>query len=77
MTIGYVLIKTKPGHERDVYYDLYEMKGIKEVQPLVGRYDLIVKIEAKDHDDLGYVLLNQINHIKHIHDTEMLTATQF
>ena len=53
------------------------MKGIKEVHSLVGRYALMVKIEAEDHDGLGYIVLNQINHIQHIRDTEMLTATQF
>ena len=77
MATGFVLIRTSPGHERDVYYSLHEMPGIREVHPLVGHYDLIVRIEAENHDKLGYIVLDQINHIQYVHDTETLTVAQF
>jgi DNA-binding Lrp family transcriptional regulator len=79
MAIAFVLIKTLPGFERDVYYKLFNLKGngISEVYPVIGNYNLIAKINAEDSEKLGYIVFNKINHIENINSTEMLTTIQF
>jgi DNA-binding Lrp family transcriptional regulator len=77
MAIAYILIRTSPGHERDVFYSLRNVPGLCEAHPLVGRYNIIVKIKAENFEKLGYLILDKINHLKYINCTETLTATQF
>ena len=81
MEIAYVLIRTSPGHERDVYYKLRSLKGINggvsEVHPVVGEYNLIVKIKAENYEKLGYIVVDKINRLEGISRTEMLATTQF
>lgn len=79
VAIAYLLIRTSPGHERDVYYKLYNLKGngISEVHPVLGNYNLIAKIKAEDIEKLGYIVVNKINHIENISFTEMLTTIKF
>jgi DNA-binding Lrp family transcriptional regulator len=80
MAIAFVLIRTYPGHEREVYYHLHRLNkdsGISEVHPVIGYYNLIAKIKADTCEELGYIVLNKINHIKEISSTETLNAIQF
>ena len=80
MAIAFVLIRTHPGHEREVYYHLYRLNkgsGISEVYPVIGHYNLIAKIKADTCEELGYIVVNNINSIKGIRYTETLTAMQF
>ncbi len=77
MAIAYVLIKTSPGHKRDVFYKLRNVKGISEAHPVIGRYNIIAKIKAEDYEKLGYVVVDKINHLEHISSTEVVAATLF
>ncbi|WP_455392176.1 Lrp/AsnC ligand binding domain-containing protein [[Eubacterium] cellulosolvens] len=79
MAIAFVLIRTLPGHEREVYYNLYNLKGngISEVHPVIGNYNLVAKINAEYSEELGYIVLNKINRIENINSTEMLTTVEF
>jgi DNA-binding Lrp family transcriptional regulator len=77
MAIAYVLIKTSPGYERDVFYKLRNVTGICEAHPVIGRYNIIAKIKAEDYENLGYVVVDKINHLEHISSTEVLAATLF
>ena len=78
MRMAYVLVKTSPGHERDVYHRLRDLKGINggvmEVHPVVGEFNLIVKIKAEKVETLGYIVVDKINHLKGIEHTEVLTT---
>jgi DNA-binding Lrp family transcriptional regulator len=77
LAIAYLLIRTSPGHERDVFYSLRNIPGICEAHPVIGRYNIIAKIKADEFEKLGYVVVDKINHLEHIDSTETLTATQF
>jgi DNA-binding Lrp family transcriptional regulator len=80
MATAFVLIRTHPGHERDVYYHLHRLNkgsGISEVHPVIGRYNLIAKIKADTCEELGYIVVNKINQINEVNYTETLTTMQF
>jgi len=47
MVVTYLLITTSPAEEHEVYNTLRKLKDVKEVHPLFGEYDLIVKLEEE------------------------------
>ncbi len=51
------------------------MPEIIEVHPLLGWYDLIVKLEAKDSIKLGNFIVGKIRKIDGIEDTRTLTGS--
>ena len=76
MTIGYVLINAAPAHEHEVYTKLSKIPKIVEVHPLFGEFDLIAKIEVRDFERLGNLVINEIRSIKGVIDTKTLTGTE-
>ncbi len=77
MAIGFVLISTAPAKEHEVYNKLKKLKGIKELHPLFGEYDLIAKIECKSFDELGEIVVDGIRTIPGVIDTKTLTGIRF
>lgn len=77
MVIGYVLINTLPTKEHEAYADLQKVKEIAELHNLFGEYDLIAKIEAKDFDALGHVVIDKIRTIHGVIDTKTLIGLTF
>ncbi len=77
MAVGFVLISTAPGKEHDVYNALKNIKEIVELHPLFGEYDLIAKIDAKDFNELGKIVVDQIRNISGVIDTKTLTGIKF
>jgi DNA-binding Lrp family transcriptional regulator len=74
MAIGFVLITTEPGKERDVRRNLYNLDKVLEVVPLFGEYDAIAKIETKDFNDLGVYVMENVRKIDYIKDTKTLAG---
>ena len=72
MTVGFVLIKVEPGHEFWIYRKLSDVTAVKEVYPLFGEYDFIVKIVAENFEIIGNILSNKIRTITGVKDTETL-----
>lgn len=77
MSIGFILIKAAPALEHEVYNKLLNIKEIVELQPLFGEYDLIAKIEVKDFEKLGKIVINDIRSVKGVIDTKTLTGARF
>lgn len=72
--ICFVLINAAPTYEQKIYDKLSKLPEIIELYPLLGWYDLIVKIEAKDSDELGSRVINKIRTIEGIKNTRTLTG---
>jgi len=77
MPIGFILISTAPAKEHQVYNELLKIKEIIELHPLFGEYDLIAKVEAKDLEELGKIVVERIRSIDGVADTKTLTGTKF
>ena len=76
MVIGFVLMHISPLHEYEVYNKLSKIPEVIEVHPLFGEYDLIAKIEAKDYENIGEIIIQKIKTIEGITDTTTLTGMQ-
>jgi len=77
MVTGFVLIRTAPTKEREVYSELLKVKGIVELHPLFGEYDLIAKVEAEDINTIGRVVVDRIRAVKGVIETKTLTGIKF
>jgi len=77
MAIGFILINTAPGHEYEVYNKLSKIQEIIEIHSLFGEFDIIVKIESKDFEELGNIVVKKIRIINGVIDTKTLTGTKF
>lgn len=77
MAIGFVLINTAPTKEHEIYTSLRKMDEILEVHPLFGEYDLIAKIQTRDLNVLGEIVVNRIRSIPGVIDTKTLAGVRF
>jgi DNA-binding Lrp family transcriptional regulator len=77
MAIGFVLISTAPGKEHEVYNELKKIPEIIELHPLFGEFDLIAKLETKNYNELGSIVVEKIRMIDGVIDTKTLTGIKF
>lgn len=76
MPDAFVLFKTEPTHEREVYLTLSEHEGVAEVHALYGEYDLLVRISAPDSKKLSRMLMGTFRRIEGVKDTQTLIAVE-
>ncbi|MBI4392614.1 MAG: Lrp/AsnC ligand binding domain-containing protein [Euryarchaeota archaeon] len=73
--LGYVLVRTAPGKEHDVFKALEKIPQIKEKYGLFGEFDVICKIEANNADDVTEVVVGKIRTIAGVIDTKTFIST--
>ena len=56
-----VLIRTSPGRFEDVVRTVSCLKCVRRVFPTLGRYDVVVDVEASDLEELGGTVLKMGN----------------
>jgi DNA-binding Lrp family transcriptional regulator len=76
LAVGIVLITTEPGKERKVYQELKNMRDVKDLTLLLGKYDVCAKVEARSYDDLSEIIVNQIRQIEGVTDTATLIGVE-
>jgi DNA-binding Lrp family transcriptional regulator len=77
MATGFALLSISPLHEKEVFNSLKTINEISEVHPLFGEYDILVKIDCPDIDEIGDVVIKKIRALKGIVDTKTLIGTSF
>jgi DNA-binding Lrp family transcriptional regulator len=76
MPEAFVLFKTEPTHERDVYLALADHKGVAEVHALYGEFDLLVRISSPNAKELSSMLMNTFRRIDGVKETQTLIAVE-
>ncbi len=66
---AYILINTQIGKTTEVVKELSKMDEIKKLDIIMGPYDIIAEVEAKDHDTLSQVVINRMQKIDAIKHT--------
>ena len=56
-----ILIRTTHGRFEDVVNYLSQLKGVKRIFPTLGRYDVVVDLEASDNAALDATVLKMGN----------------
>jgi DNA-binding Lrp family transcriptional regulator len=75
MPEAFVLFKTQPAHEREVY--LMDHDSVAEVHALYGEFDLLARLTADDSHTLTKMLMTQFRQIKGVKDTQTLIAVEY
>ena len=69
---AYILIQTEVGKASKVVEEIRKLSGIVEADDVTGPYDVIVKAEADTMDELGKMVVSQVQLVEGI--TRTLTC---
>src|SRR5260221_7383069 len=72
MVQAYILVQTEVGKAADVATAIGEIAGVTQADDVTGPYDVIVRAEADNVDDLGRLVVAQIQGVPGI--TRTLTC---
>jgi len=71
--IAYVLATCVPGNEKAVIEKMKSLQDVVEVNGVMGKYDVFVKIEAKDPSKVD-VAISKVRNVEHITSTVTMPA---
>ena len=57
MVTAYILIQTEVGKAAQVAKDILDITGVQQAQAVTGPYDVIVRAEARNIDELGQLVV--------------------
>ena len=69
---AYILIQTEVGKAAAVAREIADVKGVTQAEDVTGPYDVIVRAEAKNVDELGKLVVAKIQGVEGI--TRTLTC---
>ena len=72
MVTAYILIQTEVGKAAQVAKDIVDITGVQQAQAVTGPYDVIVRAEAQNIDELGQLVVAQVQAVDGI--TRTLTC---
>jgi DNA-binding Lrp family transcriptional regulator len=72
MVHAYILVQTEVGKAADVAVHIAQIPGVTQADDVTGPYDVIVRAEADNVDDLGKLVVAQIQGVPGI--TRTLTC---
>ncbi|WP_062349509.1 MULTISPECIES: Lrp/AsnC family transcriptional regulator [Herbidospora] len=72
MVQAYILIQTEVGKAAAVAETIAKIPGVTQAEDVTGPYDVIVRAEANNVDELGKLVVAQIQSVKGI--TRTLTC---
>jgi len=76
MAIGFALLTISPLHEKSVFETLRNIPQITEIHPLFGDYDILLKMECADIDQIGELVIQKIRSLKGVVDSKTLIGTK-
>ena len=72
MVHAYILVQTEVGKAAEVAARISEIPGVTQAEDVTGPYDVIVRAQAENVDDLGRLVVAQIQGVNGI--TRTLTC---
>jgi DNA-binding Lrp family transcriptional regulator len=69
---AYILIQTEVGKAASVAKEIATLKGVTQAEDVTGPYDVIVRAEARNVDDLGKLVVAKVQMVDGI--TRTLTC---
>ena len=69
---AYILIQTEVGKAAEVALNIAEVKGVTLAEDVTGPYDVIVRAEARNVDELGKLVVAKVQAVEGI--TRTLTC---
>ena len=72
MVTAYILVQTEVGKAAQVAKDIIDITGVQQAQAVTGPYDVIVRAEARNIDELGQLVVARVQAVAGI--TRTLTC---
>ncbi len=72
MVVAYILIQTEVGKAATVAEKIVEIEGVQQAEDVTGPYDVIVRAEARNIDELGKLVVARVQAVDGI--TRTLTC---
>jgi DNA-binding Lrp family transcriptional regulator len=69
---AYILIQTEVGKVAQVARGIVEIKGVQQAEDVTGPYDVIVRAEARNLDELGKLVVARVQAVEGV--TRTLTC---
>jgi len=69
---AYILIQTEVGKAAQVASEVRQITGVAEAEDVTGPYDVIVRAEARNVDELGKLVVSKVQNLDGI--TRTLTC---
>ncbi|HYY80846.1 MAG TPA: Lrp/AsnC ligand binding domain-containing protein [Actinomycetes bacterium] len=63
---AFILIQTEVGKAGQVAREIIGIKGIQQAEPVTGPYDVIVRAEARNIDELGKLVVARVQAVEGI-----------
>ena len=77
MPEAFVLFKTEPRSEREVYLRLVNDDSVVEVHALYGEFDLLARVHAEDSSTLSKMLMQDFRRISGVRETQTMIAVDY
>jgi DNA-binding Lrp family transcriptional regulator len=69
---AYILIQTEVGKAAQVAKDIVDITGVQQAQAVTGPYDVLIRAEARNIDELGQLVVARVQAVNGI--TRTLTC---
>ncbi len=77
MGTAFILLKTEPARERDVYLRLQDLDMVVETHALYGEFDLLARVEAASAKELTEMLISTMRSIDGVRETQTLITVDY
>ncbi len=74
MAIAYVLINCDLGFDAEIVHEIKQLEDVKEVRGVFGVYDILVKLESDNVDNLRDIITWKIRKLIRVRSTLTLMA---
>ena len=72
--LAFMGINIEPGSADNIISDLSMIDEVLEIHEMHGRFDLLLKIRAKDLEQMRNIVENKVRKLPHILETELMTV---
>ena len=77
MVRAYILLKVKPGYERDIVKKLADMAEMEDTDELYGEWDIITKASVAKIEDLDALLSEKMRKIGGVTLTSTMIVAEY
>ena len=74
MKEAFVLVRCEAGHEAYVIRELQKIEQVTEIQPIIGEYDLLVKLEMSNGSETYKIANKKILDVDKVRSIEVLAS---
>jgi Lrp/AsnC family transcriptional regulator, regulator for asnA, asnC and gidA len=72
--LAFMGINAEPGFAEEITDDLSKVDEVLEIHEIHGRFDLLLKVRAKNLEQMREIVVNKIRILPHIIETELMTV---